>query len=50
LIGSGTLAPPPPITTWSPLSLPIGWVSLADTPPHSVAIAPLDPPPRWSFS
>jgi hypothetical protein len=45
-IGSGALAPPPPATTWSPIWLPMGWVSLADSSPLSVALGPLDPPPR----
>ena len=49
-LSSGALAPPPPPTSWSPSRLPIGWVSLADSFPPSVATDPLDPPPRWSFS
>jgi hypothetical protein len=49
-LSSGALAPPPPPASWSPLRLPIGWVSLADSSCPSVVMGPLDPPPRWSFS
>jgi len=49
-LGSGALAPPPPVTCWSPMALPVGWLSLRDFSPSFLAIAPLDPPPRSSFS
>jgi hypothetical protein len=42
------LAPAPPVTFWSPVLLPIGWVSLTNYFPLKVAVVPLDPPPRQS--
>jgi hypothetical protein len=48
-LSSGALAPPPPVASWSPMWLPIGWVALADSFPVEIVLYPLDPPPRWSF-
>ena len=49
-LSSGALAPPPPVASWSPIWLPMGWVALADSFLVEIVLCPLDPPPRWSFS
>jgi hypothetical protein len=49
-IGSGIMAPPPPVTSYNPALLPAGWVLSSDSFPITVAICPLDPPPRSSCS
>jgi hypothetical protein len=45
-LSSGALAPPPPVISWSPTFLPIGWISQLDFSFSSVALTRLDPPPR----
>lgn len=45
-ISLGALAPPPPVIRWSPCLLPAGWVLPAELFPFTLAICPLDPPPR----
>jgi len=42
----GAVAPPPPVMSWYPGLLPIGWVSFTNYSPFKVAVDPLDPPPR----
>jgi hypothetical protein len=49
-ISSGAVAPPPPVTTWSPCLLPSGWVWSPDISPITEVVCPLDPPPRWPCS
>jgi len=49
-IGSGTIAPPPPVTSYNPALLPAGWVLSSVFSPIKVDVCPLDPPPRWFAS
>jgi len=44
--GFGTAAPPPPVTSWRPVLLPMGWVSFMNYSPLEGPVLRLDPPPR----